>query len=200
MDAGFPTRREQVASQVRREIFTGRLKAGQPVREIELAKRLGTGRGLIRDVFLQLTQEGLLVARANSGVRVSAGPDDETRPVLVAMRRQLETFALERAFDFLPGERLEGLERNLRYFQVACEDEALGDVVELDMQFHRLLLEAYPGISLVEVWVPIVSRIWLRYSRHRSLMEAWHEHAGIVTAIREGDRAEALRRLFHHIV
>jgi DNA-binding GntR family transcriptional regulator len=42
--------------------------------------------------------------------------------------------------------------------------------------------------------------MFLRYSRHRDLMESYHEHASIVRAMHAGREWEALEALKSHIV
>ena len=53
--------REQIADQLRNEILANLFAANEPMREAALAERFGTSRGPIRDVLLQLSQEGALV-------------------------------------------------------------------------------------------------------------------------------------------
>ena len=66
----FRTMREQIVEYIRKDLLAGDLKAGDPLREKELAERFGVSRGPVRDALLQLTQEGLLVARPHRGVVV----------------------------------------------------------------------------------------------------------------------------------
>jgi DNA-binding GntR family transcriptional regulator len=73
-------------------------------------------------------------------------------------------------------------------------------VVELDMAFHRLIVEAADQGSLVDLWLPIMLRMFLRYSRHRDLMESYREHAVILRAMHAGREWEALEALKSHIV
>jgi DNA-binding GntR family transcriptional regulator len=42
--------------------------------------------------------------------------------------------------------------------------------------------------------------MFLRYSRHRNLMDSYHEHAAIADAVRAGDKEKALELLKQHIV
>ena len=69
------TIREQIADHIRADILSGQLLEGEQLREQLLAERFGVSRGPIRDVLLQLTQEGLLISKRNCGVRVGPAPD-----------------------------------------------------------------------------------------------------------------------------
>lgn len=191
---------EQVVVHLRQRIISGRLQPGTRLREELLAKEFGISRGPIRDALLTLTKEGLLTARPNAGVKVAVAPSGFKREVIVRLRRELEASALAAWFDARDGALLDALGGNLTRYKAACRTGELGAVVELDMGFHRLIVESADGGSLVDVWLPIILRMYLRYSRHRSLLESHREHAGIVEAMHAGRKSDALARLRAHIV
>jgi DNA-binding GntR family transcriptional regulator len=49
------------------------------------------------------------------------------------------------------------------------------------------------------MWLPIVSRMMLHYSRHRDMMDSHREHAAIVNAIRQRDKKAAVKALVANI-
>jgi len=193
------TIREQIVSALRGDVLAGRLREGEPLREQLLADRFGVSRGPIRDALLQLSQEGLLIARPNCGMVVGKGAPEATRPLMVRVRREVETFALDGLFARLADADVIDWERQLGLFGRACEANDLPRVVELDMAFHRSIVARGGGEDLVAVWLPIVTRMMLRYSRHDDLSESHAEHAAIVGAIRRRRRSEAKRLLAAHI-
>ena len=65
------TIREQIADQLRADILSGNLPRGSKLREQHLAQRFGVSRGPIRDVLMQLGQQGLVMSEPNCGARVS---------------------------------------------------------------------------------------------------------------------------------
>lgn len=191
---------EQVVVHLRQRILSGRLQPGTPLREESLAKEFGISRGPIRDALLTLTKEGLLVARPNVGVKVAAEPSAFKRNVLVHLRREIEASALAAWFERKDSALLGALDENLVAYKAACRVGELGRVVELDMSFHRLLVETADDGSLVDLWLPIILRMYLRYSRHRTLIESYREHAAIVKAMHDRREWEALELLRQHIV
>jgi GntR family transcriptional regulator, rspAB operon transcriptional repressor len=191
---------EQVAGHLRRRILSGQLAAGTPVREQDLADEFGISRGPIRDALLTLSKEGLLLARPNVGVKVAAEPSPFKRSVLVRLRREIESAALMVWFERKDPAVLKAINQNLAQYKEACGGTDLSHVVELDMGFHRLIMEAADGGSLVDLWLPVILRMYLRYSRHRSLMESYQEHAAIVQAMEAGHEWQALELLKQHIV
>lgn len=191
---------EQVVVHLRQRILSGRLQPGTPLREESLAREFGISRGPIRDALLTLTKEGLLTARPNVGVKVAAEPSPFKRNVIVHLRREIEASALTAWFEKKAPALLLALEENLAQYKAACRVGELGKVVELDMAFHRLLVETADGGSLVDLWLPIILRMYLRYSRHRALIESYREHAAIVKAMHDRREWEAMELLRQHIV
>ncbi len=191
---------EQVVVHLRHRILSGRLQPGTPLREESLAREFGISRGPIRDALLTLTKEGLLTARPNVGVKVAAEPSAFKRNVLVHLRREIEASALTAWFEKKDRSLLSALDENLTQYKAACRAGELGRVVEVDMAFHRLLVETADQGSLVDLWLPIILRMYLRYSRHRTLMESYREHAAIVKAMHDGREWEAAELLRQHIV
>ena len=193
------TIREQIATHLRREVLSGQLAEGEPLREQKLAERFGVSRGPIRDALLQLTKEGLLVARQNRGVWVRQRPHEAIRPLVVELRRQVESFALERIFEQIGPDDLLFWEENLEHFRNACKQGDMAAIVEHDMAFHRSMVEKVEDEGLLAIWLPIVTHMMLPYSRHQSLMESYGEHRGIVEAIEAEDMPTAERRLKENI-
>jgi DNA-binding GntR family transcriptional regulator len=196
----IPSLQEQVASHLRRRILSGQFTAGTPFREQVLAEEFGVSRGPIRDALLTLTKEGLLQARANVGVRVAEAPSVFKRGVIVRLRREIEGSALSAWFAGRNLELLDRMDANLGDYRQACGGTDFGRVVELDMAFHQMLVESAEGGCLVDLWQPVVLRMFLRYSRHDNLLDSYHEHAAIVAAMHAGEEWKALERLQEHIV
>ncbi|MEO1237047.1 MAG: FCD domain-containing protein [Planctomycetota bacterium] len=116
------------------------------------------------------------------------------------LRRKLETDALDEVFRRGVDALRDGLTKNLVGYGRACLQEDLEEVVRIDLAFHRLIVESADEGSLVAVWLPVISQMFLRYSRHHSLVESYDEHAAILRAIESGDRQGAKQLLREHIV
>jgi GntR family transcriptional regulator, rspAB operon transcriptional repressor len=188
------TIREQVVERLRADVLSGRIAAGAPLREVQLAERFGISRGPIRDALLQLTQEGLLVSRPNRGVRVGRAPADAIQPLLFELRRKIEVSALRSVFDRLDDDH-EELGAILEGFQLACEREEMSEVVEHDMKLHRWIVERPGDPDLLAIWLSITVRMRLMYTRHHNLMESYREHEAVVDAIRRRDEPAAVHAL-----
>lgn len=196
----YRTIREQIVEQLRNEVLSGEIAEGESLREQKLAERFGVSRGPIRDALLQLTQEGLLSAEPNRGVRVSGGPSLAIQPLVVETRRRIERFALETIFDALTAEDLRSLDEVLARFKTACERGEMKEVVERDLALHRWIVERVGDADLTAMWLQVIVRMRLRYTRHKSLMDSYREHKRVVDAMRKRDRAGALAALEANIV
>ena len=83
---------DKAARELRRMIFDGELRASQPLRQEDLALRLGTSRHPVREALGRLSGEGLVVFRPKYGYTVrSLGPDEITE--IFEMRMVLEEHA-----------------------------------------------------------------------------------------------------------
>ncbi|MCC6679325.1 MAG: GntR family transcriptional regulator [Phycisphaeraceae bacterium] len=198
----FPIRmtlREQLVDRIRNDVLSGRLAGGEPLREQHLAAKFRISRGPVRDALLELTKEGLLIARPNCGVRVGNPPDESVRSLIVQLRREIESFALRSAFDRIDESVLKRMRANLQAFRTACQSQDLSRVVQYDMAFHRMILELVEEEDLSNIWLPVVSRMVLPYSRHHNVMDSYCEHEAIVDAISQGDCDLAVQRLVANI-
>ena len=195
----FRTIREQVANQIRADVLSGRLPEGENLREQTLAKKYGVSRGPIRDALLQLTQEGLLESKPNCGVKVGSPTGEDLQPLVVQLRREIEVFALEKVFNNLSEKDINHLEELTEQLRNACERGDLGEIVHCDMDLHRYIVEATGNSDLLAMWLPIVSRMMLHYTRHVDIMESHQEHSTIVNAIRNQDKQAAIKALTENI-
>lgn len=194
-DTVYRTIREQIAEHIRSEVLSGQLTEGDPLREEELAARFGVSRGPVRDAILQLSQEGLLTTKPNCGARVSSPPGEPIRPLIVDLRRRIEIHALRRGFSRLGGEMIDSLEAATEALRAACKANNDVEASARDLDYHRLIVESAGDADLIAVWNPITTRMMLRYTRPRNLLESYEEHADILKAIREGDRKTAVAAL-----
>lgn len=194
----YRTIREQIADHIRTDVLIGDLAPGERLREQDLAARYGVSRGPIRDALLQLTQEGALVAKPNCGVTVSHPPREEIQSLIVELRRHIELFAVREITGHLGEAELSDLAAHGTGLRAACEAGDFAAVVRHDMAFHRCLI-ARAGSDLVDLWLPIVVRMLLHYTRHENLMDNYREHEAILAALRAGDTDGAVEAVERNI-
>jgi len=183
---------EQIADRLRNDIVSGNLEAGEPLREKDIADRFGVSRGPIREVFRQLTQQGLLELEPNKGVRVAESPSPETRALIVELRRKIEVFIISSCLDQITEEDIQTLEDILEEIKDACQRGAKLALTNLDIRFHEAIIQACDDQGLFTIWQTVTLRMSMRYHRHGELMESYDEHKRIIDAIRDRDLAETI--------
>lgn len=191
----YRTLPEQIAARLQREVLSSKLKPGDPLREMDLSERFGVSRGPIREAFRQLTQQGLLVLEPNKGVRVAQNPSVEVRPLVVQLRRKIETFVLDSIFDRITADDLAVWDNILADIKSACESNDVDALTEHDLRFHRAIVQSYDDKDLFALWQPIMMRMLMHYNRLDDIMESYREHKRILDAIHSGQKAEAIRAL-----
>ena len=190
----YRTMREQITDQIRADVLSGQFPKGTQLREQALAERVGVSRGPVRDSLLQLTHEGLLVSKPNCGVVVGADMLKRIQPLVVRLRHEIEIFSLREVFA-QKKDIVATLESTCEQLKAACQQGDMAAVVQQDMQFHRTIVTTGGGEDLVDVWLPIVVRMMLHYTRHKEWMDSYREHHTIVEAIRQGDKKAAIQAL-----
>jgi len=191
--------REQIANQLRKEIFDGALAENTKLREQALAERFGVSRGPIRDVFLQLTKEGLLVSRSNCGVVVSSALEPDLQKLVVRLRLNIEVFAVKKVIDQLDGADFKRLEKMLDALVAAFDKEDYSHVPLIDMEFHQYLVQRAGGDELLNIWQPIVFRMRMNYKRITRAAEVLAEHRQILDALKAKDQKAAVAALRENV-
>lgn len=195
----YRTLPQQIAALLRQEVLSGKLKPGEPLREIEASQRFAVSRGPVREALRQLTQEGLLVLEPNKGVRVAPGTSASVRPLVAGLRRDIECFVLDALLNSITLADLAAWEAILDDIRDACERGDTDALVEHDLRFHRALILRHGNHDILALWQPVVMRMMMHYTRFSDLMDSWREHRRILDAIRSGRREEALQALADNI-
>ena len=195
----YRTLPEQIAARLQREVLSSKLKPGDPLREMDLSERFGVSRGPIREAFRQLTQQGLLVLEPNKGVRVAQNPSVEVRPLVVQLRRKIETFVLDSIFDRITADDLAVWDEILADIKAACESNDVDALTEHDLRFHQAIIQSHDDKDLFTLWQPIMMRMLMHYNRLDDIMESYHEHKRILDAIHSRQKDKAIQALENNI-
>jgi DNA-binding GntR family transcriptional regulator len=206
MGAPIRSTREQIADQLRDEVFSGRWEVGERLSEADLAERFGVSRGPIREALSQLTTEGLFLAKQNCGVSIAPPAPEELHRLLLPVRRALEVYALGQIFDRLTPDDFRAWDEILFRMEHACRRRDLSQFPQLDVALHRSILERAAMPDLIAIWQVIVTRIrahiWKTVREHEAsdnLMRLHAHHVELIDAFRSGDKAVALKALTDHI-
>ncbi len=198
--------REQITDRLRDEIFSGRLATGERVSEAVLAEQFGVSRGPIREALSLLISEGLFVAKPNCGVTVATPAPYAVREVVLPVRKTIEVFALKKVFDQLNADDFRIWDDLLFRMERACRQKLWQELPQLDLAFHRYLLERADSPDLLAIWQTIVSRMRAHFYEtvrefqiQNRLPHIHAHHADLLAAFRRGPKNAAAKALERHI-
>jgi DNA-binding GntR family transcriptional regulator len=132
---------DQVISELRTAIMTGRIGANEPLRESSVAQMMGTGRSSVREAIRHLIGEGLVESRPNRGAYVRLFTVEDAYDVYLA-REAIEVAAVTCVLEQAEPPDLTPLNARLNEIILAAaaapEREAAGvELVSADLDFHR---------------------------------------------------------------
>lgn len=132
--------RDYVYRLLKKQIINWDINPGVKISEKEVAELLNVSRTPVREAFLQLAQEELLVIVPQSGTIVSKidlGLVEEGRFV----REQIETAIVREACVVFDDNQLFQLETNLTMQEFCLEKGTHNRLFQLDEEFHQILFE-----------------------------------------------------------
>jgi DNA-binding GntR family transcriptional regulator len=190
---------DHVLDAVRTSILTGRLPAGETLRQEDLAERLGVSRMPVREAIKRLDAEGLVEVLPSRRVRVAGLSRAEIEDIY-DMRAALEPLAVRLAVPRLTKAQL----RDAAHALEAADDEDDAETFGVrNAAFHLALMNPCERPRLLNEIASLLDlsdryqRAALRDDAHNALVRA--EHAALLQAARDGDADEAARLTEAHV-
>jgi DNA-binding GntR family transcriptional regulator len=172
----------RVANLLREAIVDGTLAAGTPLVEARVAEELAVSRGPVRNALHVLEGEGLVETRPN-GRMVVSGFRHEDVDDLLRVRFELEALAIRWGI-----ERDASLERVLHAFrEIEAEGTSSRRLVELDVTFHRAVVELGDSRFLLSSWLalaPVIEAVITIGNRRLETKDPESNYARIVDSHR----------------
>lgn len=191
-----------IANRLRREILTGALMPGSPIKERDHAERLGVSRTPLREAVRILAKEGLVTLRPLRSPLVT----DLTRTEAldeVEVLRLLELHGGKLACANATGAEIDEI---VALALTVEENHAEGDpleVFDLDMRMHRAIVAAGHNAALTRSYDEYLARLWrIRFLSARQRYDAAKvlaDHRGMIAALAARDPAEMQRYMASHL-
>lgn len=191
------SRKDAVVQRLRGEMLSGELAPGAPVKDAELAARLGLSVTPVREAITQLISEGFIEALPNKRRRVAVLTQKQAIDLMDVLGAVLVA-GLERGEGRLDREWLDEFAAAVRAFQAELKPDLLQRSGEAFRRIAELICDAADNDELRAVTDHVLlrslNRIQLYPSNH--LLPLWGEAFGDTAGLLDGgDHAAAVQRL-----
>jgi DNA-binding GntR family transcriptional regulator len=181
---------ERVLRKVRDAIVEGRIAQGEPLREVSLARTLGTGRSAVREAIRQLVQEGLVEYESHRGAFVRVLSLADRLDVYVA-REVIETGAARRILKSEVPVDFSRVRAALEELKKAARnhDRVTDAVIAADIRFHQevVRLARSPRLSRTHDTLGAETRMLLSHHPRYPWNDYVTDHVRLLEALAEGD-------------
>jgi DNA-binding GntR family transcriptional regulator len=197
------TLKDNVTDLIRQAIIEGRLPAGSELNQAQIAEELGISRGPLREAMGQLEQEGLISSIPYKGVVITSLSPHYVQE-LYSLRSVLESFAVTRAIAYATPKDIQTLKKYVKEMRQAAKEKDHLKLVEIDLAFHRLIVDMAQHDLLKKSWIPMemgVKRcLYARHQIYQSLDEVVGSHPSLIEAIQTKNVEDATRIVQQHIL
>lgn len=183
---------------IREAIISGELAPGEPLRDRDLAERLGVSRTPIREALHRLEAAGLVEARHRSGWAVSLFTEQDVREVF-QLRRLLEPAGVDEMAKNPDPDRIAQVASAFTAFSHPIARERYPDYFVQDNGFHKTIVD-WSNNSRIRGFYEVLDahinrgRFFLNHAAEGRLEETLDEHHAIIDALtsQEFERAKSL--------
>ncbi|WP_425148649.1 GntR family transcriptional regulator [Deinococcus sp.] len=195
---------DHVYERVHDEILTGALSPGSRVVELDIASRMGTSQGPVREALQRLAREGLVVRHARSSTFVAAVSDDEMYEVFET-RALIEAFVVRQLAGRIGDPELAAARQMAEKMVEAAARDDLLELVKWDRRFHRQLVEWSGRETLLRAWDPLYTQIQrFIVQNHRpyyaDVLEIARGHGPLLDALINHDVEAAAAAMRAHVM
>jgi DNA-binding GntR family transcriptional regulator len=197
----FATAAEFITDQLRNDIFTGRLKAGEPLPLEALAERFGTSVVPVREALRFLHAERYVVLRPHRTAQVAEQHPDELEE-LIRMQLLLLPEAIRRVHGKISAACLGELRARIGTLEQFARQRDLWQAFAMHIDFH-LEIYAFAGPLLFDLTRRVLDETW-RYRISEGFSDAdvqpWvDQHSRLLDELESGTPASAVREIERHI-
>ncbi len=192
--------REQVKDVLLQRIASGELQPGDRLVETRIAQELGTSQAPVREALRDLQLLRLVESEPFRGSRVRVLDEAELIEAY-PVRAALEELAARLATQRLEGD-VTDLEAELEAMQDAVARGDTHALVDHDLAFHRLIVQASGNTVLEQCWrsLGVESPMTLSlYGTYMDPAEAAQRHQKLIDPIREQNPTAAGREARRHV-
>jgi serine phosphatase RsbU (regulator of sigma subunit)/DNA-binding transcriptional regulator YhcF (GntR family) len=183
-----------------RDLFDGHFRSGQLLSLREIAQQYGLNEDSVLNAFAEFQVLGLVALSGNFSAVVQS-PNPKEMQEAYEIRAALEEIAGRAAASFLKG-NTSTLLKELNSMRAAMHEGNFDDLVEHDLNFHRIILKASHNELLSRVWDTLAIDMRIRsvlVKLLKDLPEVIESHQPIIDALERGRGREAGVLLRNHV-
>ncbi|MGW3087314.1 GntR family transcriptional regulator [Streptomyces sp. NPDC001108] len=188
--------RDTAYEAIRDAIVRGDLPPGAPVRDADLAERLGLSRAPVRDALARLTAEGLVESKPQSYTRVTRLVPRDVRDAS-AVVRAMQELAARTAVPFLVDADITVMRTANGRFRDATRAGDVAGALHADDLIHDVLVAACGNRAVaatIERYTPLIRRLeWRRFGTADAAHGSAELHDRLIEACAARDAAAAAR-------
>lgn len=189
--------RDTAYEAIRDAIVRGDIPPGAPVRDAELAERLGLSRAPVRDALSRLSGEGLVESKPQSYTRVTRLVPRDVRDA-AAVVRAMQELAARTAVPRLTDADIAAMREANELFRDATRRSDVAEALRADDRLHDVLVAACGNRAVaatVERYTPLIRRLeWRRFGTASAAHGSAELHDRLIEAC-AGRDAEAASRI-----
>lgn len=194
---------ERVRSELRDAILNGSLRPGERLVESRLASEIQVSRATLRGAIGSLAHEGLVVTVPRKGSYVRRLDAHDAWEVY-SLRAALEALAFRTARTRMEPADLETLHEIIQEMDEKAADGDRRALTELDVRFHRTVVELSGNGRLEEAWTRMILQVQVLSERvigtlYTDLMTVPHRHRQLLDVLTSGTEEQAVNLIQEHI-
>ena len=193
------TTKEEMYSHLFNRILQGEYQNGTRLKEVEIAEEFGISRTPVREVLMQLAQDGLVEINPNKGATVHPLTPDDVEEIF-ELRKHLELLALEFSVHRINLNILQDIRKNItenlkkKDFQSAMTN---------DFDLHRYIVDSSNKrrlITMVNQLLRVMQKFRYMGFHNQELFERVNrEHLELIEALSRRDLENSKKILAAHL-
>lgn len=193
---------ETIYSQIKSFLLSSDIYPGQKIPHAELGRKLEISFSPLREAFIRLATEGLLIHKSQRGFFVPEISYDEARE-LYETRLLIEPYLVKESARFITETKIEIIDGIQKKYQKMAHESYSRERLLVDKKFHLEILEMGGNRQMLRIVDGIFDLLIVR----RSILhlppsrphKAHKEHSEIFEALKNRDGKKASRLLKEHI-
>jgi DNA-binding GntR family transcriptional regulator len=194
---------ERVRQSLRKAILDGSFAPGERLVEGTIATAVGVSRAPVREAIKALEDEGLVMVLPRRGAFVNRLTSKDANEIYM-LRGALEALAFRTAAGKLTEGQTASLGQIVEAMRRSAADRDTARLSELDVSFHRAVVEFAGNERLLQAWDKMIAQVMLLSRRvvnsvYSDLDSIPRRHQRLATLLSRGQPDEVSRAIEDHI-